>query len=128
MKIILSKIATLTIFIVLFSFSNIFAEKLITEQQVFNVLLEQIKKDELYKNSHDLSCLIFIAEEETGHNIDVAIHEKHDGKCPGDPNTSPIVDRFRINRTTKAIQWYDVLEAGFVPYATMLATRKNKTP
>ena len=102
-------------FIFLFTCSNVHASKQLTEQQALNILAELIKKDKLYNKRFSLECLIF-ATEKTKENIDVAIHEKHDGKCPGDPNTSPVVDRFRIDRTTKEIEWFDVLNSEFVPY------------
>lgn len=70
--------------------------------------------------------LSFFTEERTKEYFAFEIHEKHGGKCPGDPNTAPIVDRFRVNRSTKIIQWYDPAEDEFVPYKAVLKARLNK--
>ena len=128
MKRIFLNIILLVFFIFLFTCSNVHASKQLTEQQALSILAELIKKDKLYNKRFSLECLIFATEEKTKENIDVAIHEKHDGKCPGDPNTSPVVDRFRIDRTTKEIEWFDVLNAEFVPYNTILATGNSEMP
>ncbi|ELQ05792.1 hypothetical protein [Xanthomonas translucens] len=48
--------------------------------------------------------------------IDVAVREKHGDGCPGDPQTAPVRDRYRVERSG-AILWYDVAEGDFVGYA-----------
>ncbi|AKK66735.1 hypothetical protein FD63_04165 [Xanthomonas translucens pv. undulosa] len=48
--------------------------------------------------------------------IDVAVREKHGDGCPGDPQTAPFRDRYRVERSG-AILWYDVAEGDFVGYA-----------
>ena len=48
--------------------------------------------------------------------IDVAVREKHGEGCPGDPQTAPVRDRYRVERSG-AILWYDVAEGDFVGYA-----------
>jgi hypothetical protein len=128
MKRSLSNLILLIPLLILFPYSNILAGNQVTEKQALDTLEEQIKKDKLYDNRLTFSCLLFITEETTENYFDFAVHEKHGGECQGDPNTSPIVDRFRINRITKEIQWYDVVEDGFVPYGTMLSARNDEMP
>jgi hypothetical protein len=48
--------------------------------------------------------------------IDVAVREKHGDGCPGDPQTAPVRDRYRVERSG-AILWYDAAEGDFVGYA-----------
>ncbi|WIH06779.1 hypothetical protein KHF85_04690 [Xanthomonas translucens pv. graminis] len=48
--------------------------------------------------------------------IDIAVREKHGDGCPGDPQTAPVRDRYRVERSG-AILWYDVAEGDFVGYA-----------
>ncbi|WP_369914441.1 hypothetical protein AB8810_17520 [Xanthomonas sp. NCPPB 3005] len=48
--------------------------------------------------------------------IDFAVREKHGDGCPGDPQTAPVRDRYRVERSG-AILWYDVAEGDFVGYA-----------
>jgi hypothetical protein len=83
------------------------AKEIITEEQAIEILSTQIGKDKVYDSWTTLACLSFMTERATKSYFDVGVHEKHGGKCPGDPSTYPIVDRFRVNRKTGKIQWYD---------------------
>lgn len=105
------------------------AKNLLTEGQALDILITQITKDKLY---NDLSCLSFITtkhttdidEEYTEADWEFTIREKHDvNKCPGDIHTAPIVDSFRVNRTTGKIQWYDPINDKWLPYK---AVKTNK--
>ena len=83
--------------------------------------------DKVYESwAPNLSCLLFLTEERAKNYFDFAIREKHGDGCPGDPNTAPIVDRFRVNRVTKNIQWYDPVEDELRPYKTMLKLRQKQ--
>lgn len=48
--------------------------------------------------------------------IEFAVREKHGDGCTGDPQTAPVRDRYRVERSG-AILWYDVAEGDFVGYA-----------
>ena len=104
----------------------VLAEKQLTEQQALDILAAQIQKDKLYDSWTTLSCLLFLTEEKTKDHFDIAIREKHGGQCAGDPNTSPITDRFRLDRFTKKIQWRDPVDGEFLPYRTVLKARLKK--
>ena len=94
--------------------------------QALNILTAQIRKDKLYDSwAPNLLCLLFFTEEETENYFDFGIREKHGGLCAGDPNTSPIVDRFRVYRLTKKIKWY-APEGEFLPYKDILKVRLRK--
>jgi len=67
-----------------------------------------------------------LTEEKAEDYFDFAIHEKHGGGCPGDSNTSPVVDRFRVNRLTKKIQWYEPAQGELRPYGAVLKARRGK--
>jgi len=112
--------------LIVFPHSNLLAESQLTEQQTLDILVAQIQKDKLYDSWTTLSCLSFFTEEKTTDYFDIAIHEKHGGMCPGDPNTWPIVDRFRVNRFTKSIQWYEPTEGEWRPYGAVLKARLRK--
>ncbi|KAF0145872.1 MAG: hypothetical protein FD156_550 [Nitrospirae bacterium] len=96
------------------------------EEQALNILQLRIQKDKLYNSWTTMSCLSFIIEEKNKDYFDFAIREKHGGRCPGDPNTAPVVDRFRVNRTTKQIQWYEPTEGELLPYKAVLKSRLKK--
>ncbi len=92
----LSSIILLIFLLTMFQCQNVLGENQLTEEQALDVLVAQIQKDKLYDSWTTLSCLNFLPEENTKEYFDIGIYEKHGGKCPGDPNTSPVVDRFRV--------------------------------
>ena len=106
--------------------SNVFAEMRLTENQALDLLRSRIQKDRLYSSWTTLSCLSFFIEKKMNDYIDIGIHEKHGGECPSDSNTWPIVDRFRIYRLTKKIQWYEPTEGEYLPYRTVLKAKLKK--
>jgi hypothetical protein len=126
MEISLTSLIFLSLLIV-FPCSNVHAEKELTEQQALDILAAQIQKDKLYDSwAPNLSCLLFFTEEKTKDHFNIAIREKHGGQCAGDPNTSPIVDRFRVDRLTGKIQWYDPVDGDLHPYEGVLKRVREK--
>lgn len=101
------------------------AKNPLDEAKAFDVLVSRIQKDRLYDRWTSLACLSFVKEGEGKNYYDIAIHEKHGGGCPGDPNTAPVVDRFRVNKLTGRIQWYDPAEGRFLPYKDVLRGRSG---
>jgi len=126
MKTRLSLLMVFVSLLMIFPCSDVLAEKQLTELQALDILTTQIKKDKLYDSWTALSCLSFMTEGKTKDRFDFAIHEKHGGKCPGDPNTAPIVDRFRVNRMTEKILWYEPMEGEYLPYNAALKARLGK--
>ncbi len=61
-----------------------------------------------------LNCIALLFEESTAQFFQIAVREKHGGTCPGDPDTAPIVDRYRILRKGSALQRYDVIQDEWV--------------
>lgn len=78
----------------------------------------------VYRSRADPECLSFMAEGEIGEHFDVAIRERHTGKCGGDERTSPIVDRFRVERGSGAILWYDPAAGGYAPFEAFARRRR----
>ena len=54
----------------------------------------RVTTDDLY----GADCPVYLVESEGADFYGLAIHEKRDDRCPGDPNTAPIVDRLRVQR------------------------------
>jgi len=124
-KYLLPYITTIFLLSVFFAY-NAYAETPITEEQAFNVLVSKIKKDKLYDSWTTMSCLSFRNEGKTKNYIEIGIHEKHGGSCPGDPDTYPIVDCFRIHRLTRQIQWLEPTEDQWLFYGAALKKRFQK--
>lgn len=116
-KIAISILFLFIIAIVLFFLTS--TNNKLNEEQALDVLVSRISEDKLYLNRISLSCLSFSTEKRNIEYFDFVIYEKHDEKCQGDKSTSPVVDRFRVNRMTKNIQWYDPVQNKLLPYTAI---------
>lgn len=62
-------------------------------------------------------CIDYLVDDSDGATIDIDVHEKHDDRCGGDPNTSPRLFSFKLDRasgqlTTDAL---DLADGDFQP-------------
>lgn len=70
-----------------------------------------------------MECITLIQEEDTKVYEQYAVQEKHGGSCPGDPETSPIIDRYRIIKKGQSIQVWNAPDDTWQPLTT-----QNKSP
>jgi len=98
------------------------------EPQAFSKLMAMLKQDKIYSGP----CFGFVNEAnddklaKTDEDIAFyvyAIREQHGDGCPGDPNTSPVIARFRIARSTGRIEWLDSVNDKWKPYSMFLKQR-----
>lgn len=61
-------------------------------------------------------CLSLLVEESEPAFFGIAVHEKHGKGCPGDLTTAPVLDRFRVDVGTGAVQRYDVVEDSYADW------------
>ncbi len=116
----------LLLLVPVFFFSNVNAKAKLNEEQALKVLLAAIEKDRLYGAHANMSCLTVFAEEREKEYFDFSVHENHGGNCPGNPNASPVVDRFRVDRSTRRIQWYDPADDRPVGLKSFLKSRSKR--
>jgi hypothetical protein len=83
----------------------------------------QVEHDHLYPWAKR-GCLGYMDDGEDEQYENISIHEVHDKRCPGDPETYPRVDSFRINRLTRQIEWMS-LDGDYQLYSH-LKHRKSK--
>jgi len=62
-----------------------------------------------------LSCLSYMVEERSRQRFDIAVREKHDKQCGGDPSVMPVVERFRVARSPVKLWRYDVVGDRYQP-------------
>jgi hypothetical protein len=99
--------------------------KLLNFNTALGKIVNQTEHDHLYSSWTKPECLNFDDDGEDSKFENITIHEVHDGKCPGDPNTAPVVDRFKVNRQTGQILWEN-LDGEDVPYAEVVKFRLKK--
>jgi len=65
--------------------------------------------------AHSSGCISFLTEIATPEYFEIALHEKHNVDCGGDPATAPTSERFRVYRLNKLISKYDVILGEYSP-------------
>src|SRR5436190_5462075 len=93
-------LATL-LFACLFPFS-LKASGVVSENQAVKLLQKQLNAN-LSGRGLSWKCLDLLTEDAPARWYQYALQEKHGGGCPGDPDTSPIIDRYRVNKGSGAI-------------------------
>ncbi|PYK30239.1 MAG: hypothetical protein DME57_07555 [Verrucomicrobia bacterium] len=86
------------------------------EDAALSMLLRNLKHDQVYAKRISLDCVTFDTEEKTNAYFQFALRENHTAKCGGDPDTSPIVDRYRVYRASGKIEWLNAVEDNWQPY------------
>ncbi|MCC4587012.1 hypothetical protein LL962_07785 [Xanthomonas sp. NCPPB 1067] len=83
--------------------------------RALHALEARLQSDQAYPDN----CISIVSEPGDApvpQSFEFAVRERHGNGCPGDPQTSPVRDRFRVNANGEVL-WYDVVNADFVDYA-----------
>jgi hypothetical protein len=87
-----------------------------SEDAALSLLLRTLKHDRVYARRISLDCVIFVTEEKTDAYFQFVLRENHTAPCGGDPETSPVVDRYRIDRASGKIEWLEPVEGNWQRY------------
>ena len=88
----------------------------LSEDAALGLLLRTLKHDRVYAHRISLDCVTFATEEKTDAYFQFVLRENHTVPCGGDPETSPIVDRYRIDRASGKIEWLETVEGNWQRY------------
>ena len=88
----------------------------LTEDAAVNLLLRTLAHDRVYAHRISLDCVRFDTEETTIAYFQFVLREDHTGKCGGDPETSPVVDRYRVYRASGKIEWLEPVQNNWRRY------------
>jgi len=80
------------------------------EDAALALLVRTLKHDRVYAKRISLDCVTYDTEETTDAYFQFVLREKHDAKCGGDPEMSPVVDRYRVYRRSGKIEWWKAAE------------------
>ena len=86
------------------------------EDAALALLVRTLKHDRVYAKRISLDCVTYDTEETTDAYFQFVLREKHDAKCGGDPETSPVVDRYRVYRRSGKIKWWEATDDAWQPY------------
>jgi hypothetical protein len=88
----------------------------LNEQAALNLLLRTLKHDQVYAKRISLDCVTFDTEEKRDAYFQFALRENHTAKCGGDPDTAPVIDRYRVSRASRKIEWLNAVEDNWQRY------------
>jgi hypothetical protein len=86
------------------------------EDAALALLVRTLKRDKAYTHRISLDCVSYGTEETSTAYFQFVLRENHTAPCGGDPETSPVVDRYRVYRASGKIQWLEKLENTWQPY------------
>jgi hypothetical protein len=86
------------------------------EDAALALLERTLKHDRVYTHRISLDCITYGTEETTDAYFQFVLRENHNAKCGGDPETSPVVDRYRVYRRSSKIEWLEPIEGKWQPY------------
>lgn len=73
------------------------------EDRAIHMLLEALKKAHFFSGRVAVDCIGLSVESARGVEYEIAVREVHARKCPGDPGAESVIERFRVNITTRRI-------------------------
>jgi hypothetical protein len=85
------------------------ASRPLDEDGALALLVRTLKHDRVYAHRISLDCISYITEETTGTYFQFVLRENHNAKCGGDPETSPVVDRYRVYRRSDKIEQWEAI-------------------
>jgi hypothetical protein len=86
------------------------------ENAALALLERTLKHDGIYTHRISLDCVTYGTEEKTAAYFQFVLRENHTAECGGDPETSPVVDRYRVYRASGKIEWLEKIEGNWQPY------------
>jgi hypothetical protein len=89
---------------------------LLDEDAALALLDHTLKHDGVYTHRISLDCVTYGTEETTKAYFQFVLRENHNAKCGGDPEISPVVDRYRVYRRSRKIERLDPVEDTWRPY------------
>ena len=87
-----------------------------SEDAALDLLDRTLKRDRVYDNRISLDCIAYGTEATTNAYFEFVLREIHDAKCGGDPETSHVVDRYRVFRRSGKIQRWEAAGDTWQPY------------
>ena len=96
--------------------ANVVLAGSLNEDAALNLLLHTVKHDHVYDKRISLDCVTFETEETAKEYFQFVLRENHTAKCGGDPDVSPVVDRYRVYRGSRKLERYDAVNDAWQRY------------
>ena len=89
----------------------------LNEDAAVDLLYRTLKRDRVYEHRIAWDCIAVGTEETTYAYFDFVLREIHNAKCRGAPEWSPVIDRYRVYRRSRKIEWYRVIDDSWQRYS-----------
>jgi hypothetical protein len=86
------------------------------EDAALALLERTLKHDSVYANRISLDCVSYGTEETTEAYFQFVLLQNHNAKCGGDPETNPVLDRYRVYRRPSKLEWLERIEDKWQAY------------
>src|SRR4030095_988127 len=90
--------------------------RVLDEDAALALLDRTLKHDKVYEKRISLDCISYGTEETTKVYFEFVLREIHNAKCGGDPDTSHVIDRYRVYRRSGKIEQYEAAEDNWPAY------------
>jgi hypothetical protein len=88
----------------------------LNEGVALDLLERTLKRERVYEKRISLDCIAYGTEETTKAYFEFVLREIHNAKCGGAPETSPVIDRYRVYLHSGKIQQWAAAEDKWQPY------------
>jgi hypothetical protein len=86
------------------------------EDAASDLLVRTLKHDRVYAKRISLGCIACGTEETTDAYFQFYVREVHNEKCGGDPEVSPVVDRYQVYRRSGKIERWKPIDDSWHRY------------
>ena len=90
--------------------------RLLDEDAALALLKRTLNHDRVYTHRISLDCVSYGTEETTNAYFEFVLREIHNAKCGGDPETSHVLDRYRVYRRSGKIERYQPIDDSWHRY------------
>ena len=88
----------------------------LSEDAALDLLDRTLKRDRVYEKQISLDCIAYDTEETTKAYFEFVLREIHNAKCGGDPETSHVLNRYRVYRGSGKIEQWKAVGDKWQPY------------
>jgi hypothetical protein len=96
----------------------------LTENQAIDLVAKAMRQ---LRPSQSVDCFAFETEESSRRQFGIAVREKHNKRCGGDPAVMPVTERFRVSRAPARLWRWGMTDDSYVP-CRLTAGRRPECP
>lgn len=84
----------------------------LTESQAIDLVANAMRQ---VRPTQSAACFAYQTEEISRRQFGIAVREKHNKRCGGDPAVMPVTERFRVSRAPARLWRWDATNDSYLP-------------